>query len=546
MQSDQTPSDPEERALLLLRQAEQQGSTDPAACDRAARRGLSFAARARRRDLQAECYLHMGRSALRQEQVGRAELHLRRAERLFDVTGDPRGIAQAWMGLGMAARLRGDIATALELLGNALDEFERTNDRTLQARTMIAIGSCYFVVGDMARSLELHHRASELAPVDSEAMILSLSGIGSTYSQLGDFEKALEVLQRAEEICLRTGEEAQMCRVLINRGTAITDPAGRLDIYARAMDIAERYNLVGSLRILHLNIGAALGQCGEVEKALDAMRRAEQMAEETNNLWAAIFARINRAWLTKMSGDRIGALALFRNVLDIARDSAHLVELMRAHAGLAAIYEEEGDFQNAFAHSKEESRLREELSGRERQQELRRQQLRMEIEATERERERLRGENDRLRTEMAEKTRELTSLAMQLVQKNDFLKELQDRLSDLSRPDSGADSATIDRLTREIASNRDSAQDWHVFDQQFRRIHPAFMDNLARVCPSLSQTELKVCALLKIDLSTKDVANVLGCSVRTVEDHRLSVRRKMGLQGKSSLQQMLREVSRSE
>src|SRR5207248_2704700 len=55
------------------------------------------------------------------------------------------------------------------------------------------------------------------------------------------------------------------------------------------------------------------------------------------------------------------------------------------------------------------------------------------------------------------------------------------------------------------------------------------------VFPKLSQTEIKVCALIRTALPTKDIANLFYTSVRTIEDHRLMIRRKLGLKGKDSL-----------
>jgi DNA-binding CsgD family transcriptional regulator len=98
-------------------------------------------------------------------------------------------------------------------------------------------------------------------------------------------------------------------------------------------------------------------------------------------------------------------------------------------------------------------------------------------------------------------------------------------------------------LLRQIETSRNSEQEWDVFESQFRALHPEFMDRMAQAHPDLSPTELKVCALLKINLATKEVANILCCSTRTIEDHRYRIRNKLKLAKGTSLVSYLMGVS---
>jgi len=62
---------------------------------------------------------------------------------------------------------------------------------------------------------------------------------------------------------------------------------------------------------------------------------------------------------------------------------------------------------------------------------------------------------------------------------------------------------------------------------------------LAERCPRLTPTELKVCALLKINLSNKEVGKLLSVSLRNVESHRYSIRKKLGLPSETNLSSYL-------
>jgi DNA-binding CsgD family transcriptional regulator len=67
------------------------------------------------------------------------------------------------------------------------------------------------------------------------------------------------------------------------------------------------------------------------------------------------------------------------------------------------------------------------------------------------------------------------------------------------------------------------------FERYFIEVHPEFYSKLKRKYEDLSQNELRVCALLRLNLSSKQIADITGRSVRSVESTRTSIRKKMGL-----------------
>jgi DNA-binding CsgD family transcriptional regulator len=89
-------------------------------------------------------------------------------------------------------------------------------------------------------------------------------------------------------------------------------------------------------------------------------------------------------------------------------------------------------------------------------------------------------------------------------------------------------------MVREIdaAINDDSA--WETFNERFQELHQDFLKTLSGRFPALTPGELRICALLKISLSTKEIASILRVSARTVEDHRNNIRKKLGLSAKEN------------
>ena len=90
-----------------------------------------------------------------------------------------------------------------------------------------------------------------------------------------------------------------------------------------------------------------------------------------------------------------------------------------------------------------------------------------------------------------------------------------------------------------IESNVSTKEEWQVFKQKFDRSHDEFIQRLSKGYPSLTTMELKVASFLRIHMENKDIANLLYTSVRTIEGHRLNIRKKLGVGAKDNLSTFL-------
>jgi DNA-binding CsgD family transcriptional regulator len=68
------------------------------------------------------------------------------------------------------------------------------------------------------------------------------------------------------------------------------------------------------------------------------------------------------------------------------------------------------------------------------------------------------------------------------------------------------------------------------FDSLFRQMHHEFYDKLLEVCPQLSKSELQVCALLRLNLSSKDIAQIISLNPASIDVTRSRIRKKLGLE----------------
>jgi DNA-binding CsgD family transcriptional regulator len=161
-------------------------------------------------------------------------------------------------------------------------------------------------------------------------------------------------------------------------------------------------------------------------------------------------------------------------------------------------------------------------------------------QALEAEKEIIRIRNEKLQAEMILRDKELANQAMNLVRKNEFLNELKEEMNRLrqSCSDEGTGRRVVEIITR-INREVDSNKQREIFESAFDEVHEDFLDRLKTRYPNLTPTELRLCAFLKMNIPTKEIAPLLNISVRGVEICRYRVRKKMGIPREVNLTTLL-------
>ena len=127
-----------------------------------------------------------------------------------------------------------------------------------------------------------------------------------------------------------------------------------------------------------------------------------------------------------------------------------------------------------------------------------------------------------MQSAIAHKNRELSTAIIQVAQKNKFLMEIQQQLSPISK-----DHPVLKKITRDIKDNIKWDDQWEKFILHFEEVHPDFFARFQQQFPSLTCHELKLCAYCKINLSNKEIAQVLNISVKSVEIARYRLKKKL-------------------
>jgi ligand-binding sensor domain-containing protein len=145
-------------------------------------------------------------------------------------------------------------------------------------------------------------------------------------------------------------------------------------------------------------------------------------------------------------------------------------------------------------------------------------------------------QNEKLQAEISFKNIQLADSTMAIIRKNELLIEIKDEL-DRQREKliPGFPHRYFERLLSLINKNISNDNDWKVFEELFDQAHKNFFKRLKTTYPELTQSDLKLCAYLKMNLSSKEIAPLLNISYRGVETRRFRLRRRLSLDSDNNL-----------
>lgn len=148
--------------------------------------------------------------------------------------------------------------------------------------------------------------------------------------------------------------------------------------------------------------------------------------------------------------------------------------------------------------------------------------------------------NEKLQNEKIQKDKELANTTMQIIQKSKSLTAIKNDLRKISR-DLGAHPAVsqITSIQKKINRNIDSDKQWEVFETHFENVHEEFLKRLKENYPDLSPRELKLCAYLRLNISSKEIAALMNISVRGVEISRYRLRKKLRIDHDTNLTEFI-------
>jgi tetratricopeptide (TPR) repeat protein len=442
----------------------------------------------------------------------------------------------------------------------------------------------YWSLGINDKALEyLQNYVSLLNAENPKAQAIGYNNLGAVYKEIGNPERAMEFYRKAFHYYLLAGDSLDLPSPLTNIGTIysskdILDSA--LYYYKNSLDISELMNdKLQSAKTRH-NIALIQGRQGDFDSASALLHQYLQTCSELGYKEGIAQALFSLGNLEENRHDLTRATDWFNQCILVA-DSIGLSNiLMQAHRNLSEILQEKNMEKEAFHHFKKYTEIKDTLLNKEKARIITELETRYETEKKEQEnvllvkdnelknrtinalyliiagiilltaaivyiiivsrrnamnkRQLAESEATRLADKVEFQNRELASSALAMSRNLSFIKNLLTELKKLS-PHVDPDGLNSIRSISRSIQHLDNDPAWEEFEMRFHQVHIKFYENLGRQYPSLTTNEIRLCALLKLGMNTKEISSVTFQNIRAIEAARLRLRKKFGLEGNTDL-----------
>jgi tetratricopeptide (TPR) repeat protein len=403
-----------------------------------------------------------------------------------------------------------------------------------------------------------------IATKNPEYLGMIYNSLAGNFKDLEDMTSAKGYYVKAKKAYEAQGDKRAVAMVYNNLG-AIYRKGNLLDsalyVYGEASTLLVTLNNTFLLAQYTLNLGNVYEQKGDLAKAETAFLRCLELSESSKLQYGVLLSTVNLGNLYRLkkdfprSGEWLNRALELSNSMGLAREKGLVLER------LSWLARDTNNFEEAYAQSVKAAAIQDSLASESVKKEVQALQEKFESEKYEKEVLSLKADNQqaalgllvagigilllvtfilyvlyrqkRLLAQklMAESERdvfsnaievkdmELTAQALQILQ---IKRRLGDQHAGVQGDEVGEDSSLgVKQETFELLQNE--------LENRITEVNGDFFKSLLLAYPDLKPTELKLCSYLRLNLSTKELADVLNKSVRTVENTRFSIRKKMGL-----------------
>ncbi|MBC8044016.1 MAG: tetratricopeptide repeat protein [Rhizobacter sp.] len=397
-------------------------------------------------------------------------------------------------------------------------------------------------------ALESYYHALRLcrAATDKDTMAILLNNIGNIYQEWRDSERAISYYHESLELKREIADEAGMAHTFNNLANEYTD----LGKYAKA----RRYYL-DALRLhqkssdkkgeatSQLNIAKLHTKMSQIPAALLTLQQALTLSKTMKDklLTANIWLEMGHIKLRENFFEE-GKRLLYK-AMRISKSINAQSIIYECHHSLYELYKQIGNSQKALMHLEMFYTVKTAVLGEETSRKLKNLEITHELEKEYRKTEAYRSQIGLLRDEAASKSKEIAAAAMHLIEKSNAVAGLRSQVIELTNePKKKRRIKILKEVSVAMVSVMDSEKDWAAFERQFNYLYPHFAASLMAACETLTPVELNICALLRLNLATKEIGKVLHRTTRTVESHRNTLRRKLAVPTQTSLPAFLAKL----
>lgn len=436
--------------------------------------------------------------------------HLLYAARALDTLKEEiplkRGIVD--VGIGRTEVLRNNSEAGLPYLFKGLETFKELDHTNWLAITYMELGSAYYHLKDYEKSLENYNESLKQShKMNRDDFVAANYGnIGAVLMEQKLYDDALEYQFKSNDLSIKRGSINNQIIGFNDIGSTYflkKDYPRSLEYFTKAIRLADSIKSID-------NLADALKERAEVFEKMGDFNEALQDFKAYQSLNDSIFNETKSKQIEELKTEyetekKEQQIAIQQNEIALLEQEAKINSLQRivlgGGLGLSILVFGFGYYGI--------------------RQKMKRNRL----------------EKEKVDAELAFKKKELTTHALHLAKKNEVLEGLKQKAQELKEKEQSKNG--YQQLIRTINFDLQDDNNWENFSRYFEEVHKDFNSNVKIKYPQVTSNELRLLALLKMNLSSKEIANILNISPEGIKKARYRLRKKLDITTEDSLQDLV-------
>ncbi len=538
----------------------------------------------------ATSYNHIGNDFMRARQRDSASFYFNKSLNLFKTLNDKHQAGLVTYNLIQLLYVSADYASAQEKISKTLKEYEQPVDSFIIMRLHLVSSKVDMRQTNYESGFESALKALAIAEALQleDEKIRAKSSLASLYHYTGNKEKSIEIKKELLDIYRKRNNKKRIGLSLNDLGNSnygIENYNVALDYLTESLSYSKEVNNHSLIGITLFNIGKTHVRLGQVQKGIDYLKQSIDYSRNISK------HPLSESWALKRLGDVYTeelrmpekAIPYLNRAIQLADAVGNKDDLYQSYRDRSEAYAALGQYKKAYADqklyksindsvyniekSREIERLKTEFETKEKEQQIAIQENEIEL-LEEKEKvsalqksllggglllslalvgfgfygfrqkiERNKLEKEKVDAELDYKKKELTTHALHLAKKNEVLESLKLKAQRLKDSESATNG--YQQLITTINFDLKDDNNWENFSKYFQEVHHDFNYKVKQKFPDVTSNELRLMSLLKMNLSSKEIANILNISQEGIKKARYRLRKKLNITSEDSLQDLV-------
>ncbi|HOE59670.1 MAG TPA: tetratricopeptide repeat protein [Bacteroidales bacterium] len=501
-------------------------------------RGITLAIMCNNTQLQASLYSDMSQILQKQGIYEKALEYLIKAVKIYEKLGEKLMIANAYQTIGKIYIENSDYINAYRFFKNSLQVHKSLDNKAGLATIYNDFGNLKRIFNETDSAEFYYKKSLEINKLlsNKQEMGINYLNLGILSEERGKHSHARIYLEEAKKIFEQIDDEENLARVLLEQGLLEANQnhtSLAIDLLLKAEKMASNYGMIPIRKSAAKYLSDIYERTGDYFKAFQYQKLYSILSDTLNNIERqkqilSIQATYdfekqqNELLLEQEKRKTLEKNQTLQRVISISSLLALILTGLITYLIFKRIKEKQKIEAEKLLKEAEISKAKEALI----ETQLRNQDL----------------EKQRLIEELKYKSNHLTNLALIIAQKNEFINELKNLLKELKNSNESQKDKVMKELWQKTTQQSNINKELDKFKKEIDDANRSFYEKLNNICPQLTLHEKELAGLLRINLSSKEIASLHNVSVKAIEMSRYRLRKKLQLESNDKLVDFLQKL----